>query len=95
MPLRRSATTPLFAVDKRIPGRSRRHRGKQPGGRLAAEEPTQQLSPTEAITEVIDEAHSTVAGDLLARILQRPPQFLERLVLKLLVSMGATVAWRR
>jgi restriction system protein len=67
---------------------SRRHARKQPAGKPAPEEPTQHLSPTEAITEVIDEAHSTVAGDLLARILKRPPQFLERLVLKLLVSMG-------
>lgn len=50
--------------------------------------PSEHLSPNEAITEVIDEAHSTVAGDLLARILARPPQFLERLILKLLVSMG-------
>jgi restriction system protein len=46
------------------------------------------VSPSEAITEVVDEAHAAVAGDLLARILLRPPQFLERLVLKLLVSMG-------
>ena len=67
---------------------SRRHARKEPAGGPATEEPAQHLSPTEAITEVIDEAHSTVAGDLLARILQRPPQFLERLVLKLLVSMG-------
>jgi restriction system protein len=67
---------------------SHRHARKEPGGRPTPEEPTQHLSPTEAITEVIDEAHSTVAGDLLARILLRPPVFLERLVLKLLVSMG-------
>jgi restriction system protein len=52
------------------------------------EEPTREVSPSEAITEVVDEAHAAVAGDLLARILLRPPQFLERLVLKLLVSMG-------
>jgi restriction system protein len=41
--------------------RSRRGRGRQPDGRPAPEEPTQHLSPTEAITEVIDEAHSIVA----------------------------------
>ena len=52
------------------------------------EEPTREVSPSEAITEVVDEAHAAVAGYLLARILLRPPQFLERLVLKLLVSMG-------
>jgi restriction system protein len=67
---------------------SRRHTRKEPDGRPPSEEPTDHLSPVEAITEVIDEAHLTVAGDLLARILQQPPQFLERLVLKLLVSMG-------
>jgi restriction system protein len=50
--------------------------------------PTDHLSPSEAITEAIDEAHSTIAGDLLARILQQPPAFLERLVLTLLVRMG-------
>jgi restriction system protein len=67
---------------------SRRHLRKQPVGQPPPEKSTEHLSPTEAITEVIEEAHSTVAGDLLARILSRPPQFLERLVLKLLVSMG-------
>ncbi len=67
---------------------SHRHTRKAPDSPSAPEEPTQHLSPTEAITEVIEEAHSTVAGDLLARVLLRPPQFLERLVLKLLVSMG-------
>jgi restriction system protein len=36
------------------------------GGRLH-EVPTEHLSPNEAITEVLDQAHSTVAGDLLAR----------------------------
>ena len=55
---------------------------------VIAKEPTQELSPSEAITEVIDEAHSTIAGDLLARILKLPPAFLERLVLTLLVRMG-------
>ncbi len=69
-----------------------RSRTRQPlrdrDSRSAAEEPTHDLSPSEAITTVVDEAHSAVAGDLLARILLRPPQFLERLVLKLLVSMG-------
>jgi restriction system protein len=67
---------------------SRRPPPKQPVGQPSPEEPTEHLSPTEAITATIEEAHSTVAGDLLARILSRPPQFLERLVLKLLVSMG-------
>jgi len=69
-----------------------RSRTRQPlrdrDSRSAAEEPTHDLSPSEAMTTVVDEAHSAVAGDVLARILLRPPQFLERLVLKLLVNMG-------
>jgi restriction system protein len=47
-----------------------------------------ELAPREAITEVIDAAHSAVAADLLARILKQPPVFLEQLVLRLLVKMG-------
>jgi restriction system protein len=68
--------------------RSSRQPPKKPSGQSAQDVPTEHLSPNEAITEVIEGAHSTVAGDLLARILARPPQFLERLILKLLVSMG-------
>jgi restriction system protein len=47
-----------------------------------------ELAPREAITEVIDSAHSAVAADLLARVLKQPPVFLEQLVLRLLVKMG-------
>jgi restriction system protein len=46
------------------------------------------LSPREAIEDVIDSAHSAVAADLLARVLKQPPVFLEQLVLRLLVTMG-------
>ena len=46
------------------------------------------LSPREAIAEVIDSAHSAVAADLLARVLKQSPVFLEQLVLLLLVKMG-------
>lgn len=46
------------------------------------------LSPREAIEEVIDSAHSAVAADLLARVIKQSPVFLERLVLRLLVKMG-------
>jgi len=45
-------------------------------------------TPREAIEEVIDTAHSAVAAELLARILSQPPEFLEHLVLRLLVAMG-------
>jgi restriction system protein len=47
-----------------------------------------ELAPREAITEVIDSAHSAVAADLLARVIKQPPVFLEQLVLRLLVKMG-------
>lgn len=46
------------------------------------------LSPREAIEDVIDSAHSAVAADLLARVLKQSPAFLEQLVLRLLVKMG-------
>jgi restriction system protein len=46
------------------------------------------LSPREAIAEVMDSAHSAVAADLLARVLKQSPAFLEQLVLRLLVKMG-------
>lgn len=46
------------------------------------------LSPREAIEDVIDSAHSAVAADLLARVLKQSPSFLEQLVLQLLVKMG-------
>lgn len=48
----------------------------------------EELSPREAMEDVIDSAHSAVAADLLARILKQSPVFLEQLVLQLLVKMG-------
>jgi restriction system protein len=47
-----------------------------------------ELSPTESIAALVDEANSTVAGELLSRVLAQPPLFLERLVLLLLSKMG-------
>jgi restriction system protein len=46
------------------------------------------LTPSEAIDDVIETAHSAVAAELLARVLSQPPEFLEHLVLRLLVAMG-------
>ncbi len=45
-------------------------------------------SPSEAIADLVDEVNSTVAADVLKRVLDQPPVFLERLVLKLLEAMG-------
>lgn len=48
----------------------------------------EELSPREAIEEVIDSAHAAVAADLLGRVVKQSPVFLEQLVLRLLVKMG-------
>jgi len=44
------------------------------------------LSPRDAIEDVIDSAHSAVAADLLARVLKQSPAFLEQLVLASFLS---------
>ena len=49
---------------------------------------TEASSPTETIADLVDDANSTVAADILARIMAKPPVFLERLVLLLLSRMG-------
>ncbi len=49
---------------------------------------SEDLSPREAIEDVIDSAHSAVAADLLGRVIKESPAFLEQLVLRLLVKMG-------
>ncbi|WP_239336834.1 restriction endonuclease [Frankia sp. CiP3] len=46
------------------------------------------LSPIEAISEAIATVHSALEGDLLSKIIEQPPVFLERLVLRLLTRMG-------
>jgi restriction system protein len=49
---------------------------------------TETLSPTESIAAIVDDANSVVAADVLDRVIAKPPAFLERMVLKLLRSMG-------
>jgi len=67
-----------------------RERPAQPrsGGPHVVEAAPGDLTPREAIDDVIETAHSALAAELLARILNQPPEFLERLVLQLLVAMG-------
>jgi restriction system protein len=69
--------------------RTKERKGKPPpdnrNGNGASRE---DLSPREAIEDVIDSAHSAVAADLLARVIKQSPAFLEQLVLQLLVKMG-------
>jgi restriction system protein len=70
--------------------RTRERAGKPSEGAAPARAGSGQdeLSPREAIAEVIDSAHSAVAADLLTRVVKQPPEFLERLVLQLLGRMG-------
>jgi restriction system protein len=69
--------------------RTRERAGKSndaaPTGNIGLRE---DLSPREAISEVIESAHAAVAADLLTRVIRQPPEFLERLVLQLLVRLG-------
>jgi restriction system protein len=46
------------------------------------------VSPREAIEAAVAESNAAVAAELLSRVLQQPPAFLERLVLKVLTAMG-------
>ena len=68
--------------------RTRQRKGQPSPPRNGQRSGQDELAPREAITEVIDSAHSAVAADLLARVLKQPPVFLEQLVLRLLVKMG-------
>ena len=58
-------------------------------GLVVRDEPVElQLSPTESISGLVEEANAIVAAEVLARVLAQPPVFLERLVLELLQRMG-------
>jgi restriction system protein len=66
-----------------------KERKGQPGDASTADRSSREdLSPREAIEDVIDSAHSAVAADLVGRVLKESPAFLEQLVLRLLVKMG-------
>jgi restriction system protein len=45
-------------------------------------------TPLESIETAVDEANTAVAAELLDRIIEREPMFLERLVLRVLTRMG-------
>lgn len=68
--------------------RTRQRRGHTPSEQAPSELNAVSLTPREAIVEMIETAHSAVAAELLERILAQPPDFLEHLVLRLLVKMG-------
>jgi restriction system protein len=64
-------------------GRSRQPR--QAGEPAAAESET---TPREAVSIAVNEANAAVAAEVLDRVRQREPAFLERLVLSVLTAMG-------
>lgn len=59
-----------------------------PSEEQAEDSNVETLAPREAIEEFIETAHSAVAAELLSRVISQPPEFLEHLVLRLLVAMG-------
>ncbi|RZU52697.1 restriction system protein [Krasilnikovia cinnamomea] len=50
--------------------------------------PTAETTPLEQLERAVKEANSAVSTELLQRIRERDPDFLERLVLRLLTAMG-------
>jgi Restriction endonuclease len=46
------------------------------------------VSPSEAIGALVEDSNTTLAADLLERVLAQPPVFLETLALRLLAAMG-------
>ena len=65
---------------------------KQRGGTKAPETetngPHDQLTPVEQISTAVDQIEAAVAQDLVERIRNMPPEFIEKAVLRLLVAMG-------
>ena len=47
-----------------------------------------ETTPREAVSAAVDEANAAVAAEVLDRVRQREPAFLERLVLSVLTAMG-------
>lgn len=56
---------------------------------------SQWASPQDRLESAVSEANATVAADLLRRINEQPPVFLERVVLDLLVALGYAGAMGR
>jgi restriction system protein len=65
--------------------KSRSHAPKQTGQPELAKTET---TPREAVSNAVDEANAAVAAEVLDRVRQREPTFLERLVLAVLTAMG-------
>jgi len=65
--------------------KSRSHQPKHAGEPEVAEGGS---TPREAVSTAVDEANAAVAAEVLDRVRQREPAFLERLVLAVLTAMG-------
>ena len=65
--------------------KSRSHPPKQTNDSERADEGS---TPREAVSTAVDEANTAVAAEVLDRVCQREPAFLERLVLSVLTAMG-------
>ena len=65
--------------------KSRSHQPKQAGEPDLARDGT---TPRETVSTAVDEANAAVAAEVLDRVRQREPAFLERLVLAVLTAMG-------
>jgi restriction system protein len=67
-----------------------RSRSAQTRRPAEATEDTSPATPDDQIEAAVAEANAALASELLDRVRNQPPYFLERLVLKLLVAMGYT-----
>jgi len=65
--------------------KSRSRKPRQAGEAVPDEDGT---TPREAVSAAVDEANAAVAAEVLDRVRQREPAFLERLVLSVLTAMG-------
>lgn len=65
-----------------------RSRPQQPSRRTDGPEPDTDAPPRERLEQAVNEANAAVAEELLQRIRERDPSFLESLVLELLTAMG-------
>lgn len=66
--------------------RTRRRKPDKPAGEQDLS--TADAPPLELIPQLVAEAHAALADELVERLRQAPPQFLEHCVLKLLTRMG-------
>jgi len=71
--------------------KSRAHKGKaerEASRHDGKSEDLESVTPMKSIEAAVDEANTAVAAELLERIIEREPMFLEHLVLRVLTRMG-------